>query len=91
MRLIQAGGIRLAYRESGPASAPPLLLLHALGENSADWDQVAAALAGSCHVYALDLRGHGQSDWPGTYTLELLRDDVLAFLDAWPRSYPAAS
>jgi 3-oxoadipate enol-lactonase len=82
LRLVQANGIRLAYRESGPASAPPLLLLHALGENSADWDQVAAALADSWHVYALDLRGHGRSDWPGTYTLALLRDDVLAFLDA---------
>ena len=82
VRLVQAGGIRLAYRESGPTSAPPLLLLHALGENSAYWDQVAAALADSWHVYALDLRGHGRSDWPGTYTLALLRDDVLAFLDA---------
>jgi 3-oxoadipate enol-lactonase len=80
--LVQANGIRLAYRESGPATAPPLVLLHALGENSADWDQVAAALAASWHVYALDLRGHGRSDWPGTYTLALLRDDVLAFLDA---------
>jgi pimeloyl-ACP methyl ester carboxylesterase len=57
VRLVPAGGIRLAYRESGPASAPPLLLLHALGENSADWDRVAAALAESWHVYALDLRG----------------------------------
>ena len=82
VRLVQAGGIRLAYRESGPASAPPLLLLHALGENSADWDQVAAALAASWHAYALDLRGHGRSDWPGAYTLTLLSDDVLAFLDA---------
>jgi hypothetical protein len=36
VRLIQAGGIRLAYRESGPASAPPRVLLLALGENSAD-------------------------------------------------------
>ncbi len=63
-------------------SAPPLLLLHALGENSADWDQVAATLTDSWHVYALDLRGHGSSDWPGTNTLALLRDDVLAFLDA---------
>jgi 3-oxoadipate enol-lactonase len=80
--LVQAGGIRLAYRESGPACAPPLLLLHALGENSADWDLVAAALAASWHVYALDLRDHGRSDWPGSYTLALLRDDVLAFLDA---------
>lgn len=82
VRLVQANGIRLAYRESGSASAPPLLLLHALGENSADWDQVAAPLAASWHVYALDLRGHGRSDWPGTYTLALLRDDVLAFLGA---------
>ena len=46
MRLVQAGGIRQAYRESGPASAPPLILLHALGENSTDWDEVAAELAG---------------------------------------------
>ena len=82
VRLIQAGGIRLAYRESGPVAAPPLLLLHALGESGADWEQVAAALSGSWHVYALDLRGHGRSDWPGRYTLALLRDDVIAFLDA---------
>jgi 3-oxoadipate enol-lactonase len=82
VRLVRANGIQLAYRESGPASAPPLLLLHALGEDSADWDQAAAALAPSWHVYALDQRGHGRSDWPGTYTLALLRDDVLAFLDA---------
>ena len=47
LRTVQAGGIQLAYRESGPASAAPLLLLYALGENSADWDQVAAALAAS--------------------------------------------
>ena len=80
--MVQAGGIRLAYRESGPASAPPLLLLPTLGESSADWDQAAAALAACLHVYALDLRGHGRSDWPGTHTLALLRDDVLAFLDA---------
>jgi 3-oxoadipate enol-lactonase len=82
VRLIQAGVIRLAYRESGPPSAPPIILLHAMGESSRDWEQVAAALSGSWHVYALDLRGHGRSDWPGTYTLALLRDDVIAFVDA---------
>jgi len=81
LQRVQADGIRLAYRESGSPAAAPAVLLHALGENSADWDQVAAALAASWHVYALDLRGHGASDWPGAYTLALLRDDVLAFLD----------
>jgi pimeloyl-ACP methyl ester carboxylesterase len=32
-------------------------------------------------VCAVDLRGHGESDWPDEYTGELMRDDVLGFLD----------
>jgi 3-oxoadipate enol-lactonase len=82
VQLIQAGPVRLAYRESGAASAAPVVLLHALGETADDWAQVAAALSRSWHVYAVDLRGHGRSDWPGQYTLPLLRDDVTGFLDA---------
>ena len=35
LRLVRANGIRLAYRESGSPAAPPVVLLHALGENSA--------------------------------------------------------
>ncbi|MBI0294314.1 alpha/beta fold hydrolase [Streptomyces sp. PRKS01-29] len=74
-------GIRLAYQVSGPPDAPPLVLLHALGEDASDWDEVAPVLARSRRVYALDLRGHGRSDWPGEYSLELMRADVLALLD----------
>ncbi len=81
-RLVDVRGIRLAYRVSGPPEAPPLVLLHALGENATDWEQVVPALAHSRRVYALDLRGHGRSDWPGDYSLELMRADVLQFLDA---------
>lgn len=77
-----AGGIRLAYRVSGPPGAPPLVLLHALGEGAADWGGVAPAFARDRRVYALDLRGHGRSDWPGAYALPLMRDDVIGFLDA---------
>lgn len=33
-------------------------------------------------MYAPDLRGHGDSDWPGEYAYELMRDDVRGFLDA---------
>lgn len=75
-------GLRLAYQVSGPQEAPPLVLLHALGENMTDWDVVVPVLARSRRVYALDLRGHGRSDWPGSYSLELIRTDVLRFLDA---------
>jgi 3-oxoadipate enol-lactonase len=75
-------GVRLAYRESGDPAAPPLVLLHGLGEDSAGWDEVAAAFAGQFRVIAVDLRGHGRSDWPGAYSLALMRDDVLGLLDA---------
>ncbi|WP_353946553.1 alpha/beta fold hydrolase [Streptomyces sp. HUAS MG91] len=75
-------GIRLSYEVSGPPDAVPLLLLHGLGEGAADWAPVAPAFARDHRVYALDLPGHGHSDWPGRYSLELMRDDVAAFLDA---------
>ncbi|MGH3379200.1 MAG: alpha/beta fold hydrolase [Actinoallomurus sp.] len=81
-RTVEAGGIRLAYRVSGPPDAPPLVLLHALGEDAADWDGVTPDFARHWRVYALDLRGHGRSDRPGDYSLELMRSDVLGFLDA---------
>ncbi|MEV0277995.1 alpha/beta fold hydrolase [Streptomyces sp. NPDC050610] len=79
---VDVGGIRLAYQVTGPPDAPPLVLLHALGENSDDWAAVTPALARGRRVYALDLRGHGRSDRPGAYSLELMRTDVVRFLDA---------
>ncbi len=59
-----------------------MVLLHGLGLDSSNWDRVAAGFAASHRVFALDLRGHGASDWPGTYSVEFMRDDVLGFLDA---------
>ena len=59
-----------------------MVLLHGLGSGAGSWDSVAGQLAGTHRVYALDMRGHGSSDWPGTYSFELMRDDVAAFLDA---------
>jgi pimeloyl-ACP methyl ester carboxylesterase len=59
-----------------------VVLLHALGAASADWAPVAEALAPAWRVYAPDLRGHGDSDWPGSYTIEQLTTDLTGFLDA---------
>jgi pimeloyl-ACP methyl ester carboxylesterase len=81
LREIVTGGIRVAYRAAGDPDAPPMVLLHALGENSTSWDGVTAFLAASFRVLALDLRGHGDSDWPGTYSFQLMRDDVFGVLD----------
>src|ERR1035438_1683580 len=79
---IVIGQVGLAYRVSGDPDAPPMLLLHALGDQGETWEPVAAEMAGAFRMYMPDLRGHGRSDWPGSYSLELMRDDILGFLDA---------
>ncbi|MFF1482506.1 alpha/beta fold hydrolase, partial [Streptomyces sp. NPDC058301] len=77
-----ASGIRLAYRAWGEAGAPPVVLVHGRGGSGADWTQVAEGLAATHRVHALDLRGHGLSDWPGSYSFEGFRDDLRGFIDA---------
>jgi len=58
-----------------------MVLLHALGERGADWDVIRSEFDPLYRVLTVDLRGHGDSDWPGQYTYELMRDDVLGMLD----------
>ncbi|HKA28417.1 MAG TPA: alpha/beta hydrolase [Candidatus Binatia bacterium] len=46
---------------------PLLLLLHGFLEHAHAWDLVAPRLAaGGYHVFALDWRGHGDSEWIGS-------------------------
>jgi 3-oxoadipate enol-lactonase len=77
-----SGGIRIQCQLSGHLGAPNMVLLHALGEQATSWNSVTPRLAPLFRVVNLDLRGHGGSDWPGTYSFELMRDDVIAVLDA---------
>jgi len=56
---VDVDGIDLTYRTAGEAGLPVVVLLHALGEDSSDWNAVVEALAPVNRVYALDLRGHG--------------------------------
>ncbi|MCT9088706.1 alpha/beta hydrolase [Streptomyces sp. ASQP_92] len=80
VRTVTVGGLRLAYRVWGDESAPPLVLVHGRGGDSRDWEVIAGRLAATRRVYALDLRGHGLSDWPGGYSFEAFRDDLRGFL-----------
>lgn len=75
------GDVRLAYEVHGRSDAPPLILLHALGEGRRDWAPVLDRFEERFRVFAIDLRGHGDSDWPGRYSLQLMADDVLRLLD----------
>lgn len=77
---VRLGELKLAYDVRG--DGPPLVLLHGLGERAASWDPVRDALAAACTTYAMDLRGHGESDRSGTYSHAAIEADVCGLLDA---------
>jgi pimeloyl-ACP methyl ester carboxylesterase len=60
---------------------PPLVCLPGTGATAEDWNVVAARLSRDRTVHAVDLRGHGRSEWPGIYSISLLANDVCGFLD----------
>jgi pimeloyl-ACP methyl ester carboxylesterase len=70
------------YVVHGEEGAPPIVLVHGMGWSVAAWDQVVPMLAERRRVYALDLRGHGDSVWTSTYSHEEMRDDLLEFADS---------
>jgi pimeloyl-ACP methyl ester carboxylesterase len=75
------GEIALNYAE-GPNAGPPLVMIHGGAAHWQGFLPIIPALAARWHVYALDLRGHGRSDWtPHRYRLDDYTDDLLAFLD----------
>ncbi len=61
-------GLKLHYAEWGePDHDETLVLVHGNRDQCRSWDFFISALASrmsrSCHVVAVDLRGHGDSDW----------------------------
>jgi 3-oxoadipate enol-lactonase len=79
---ISLAGETFHYRETGASDAPPLVLLHALGEQASHWDDFAAAVADRFRVLALTQRGHGRSPYTGGYSSARMSDDLLLFVDA---------
>ena len=58
--------LKLNYWDYGSNGKPLVVLVHGGLDHARSWDWVAARLLDDYHVYALDLRGHGDSEWsPG--------------------------
>jgi len=74
-------GVRLHLRDTGPRSAPVLLLLHGLGASLHTWEPWALALDSGYRVVRFDFPGHGLSaadtDYSDARTIRL----VEALLD----------
>jgi pimeloyl-ACP methyl ester carboxylesterase len=59
--------LSLHYLDWGNEEAPLLILVHGGRDHAHSWDWSAHSLRKYYHVIALDLRGHGDSDWsPGS-------------------------
>jgi pimeloyl-ACP methyl ester carboxylesterase len=85
---LDAGDVRLRGLLHQPADRTrpvPLVLLPGTGDTARTWDVVAAALGTDRDVLALSLRGHGDSDWPGAYGIDVMTADVERALDGWGR------
>ncbi len=58
--------LKLQFWDWGSEGKPVLILVHGGLDHARSWDWVARALRDDFHVYAMDLRGHGNSAWaPG--------------------------
>jgi pimeloyl-ACP methyl ester carboxylesterase len=80
-KFVQLDGLKFHYLDWG-GGGPPLLMLHGFTGHAHTWDHTAAALSDRYRVFALDQRGHGDSEWADVYGTRAMVDDVLRFLDA---------
>lgn len=66
---------------AGPRNGLPLLMIHGTGSRWQPFQSILPILAEHYQVYALDLRGHGQSSHtPGAYRLDDYTGDIHQFI-----------
>ena len=72
--------MKIAYRRGG--RGPAVLLIHGVGGDAGNWDDIAARLRERFDVIAMDLRGHGASDpIAGPLDAHALARDAVQVLD----------
>ncbi len=80
MPWVDAGEVALHYLHSGNKAGEPVVLLHELGGSSSSWTYLARELD-DYSVFAVDLRGAGQSEKaPGPYGIATLATDIAKFI-----------
>ncbi len=78
MPSLTVNNVKINYIEQG-AGDETIIFVHGLGGATGHWKGVLERLPEEYHAYTLDLRGHGQSEKPGSYQLAEFVQDVYAF------------
>jgi pimeloyl-ACP methyl ester carboxylesterase len=60
-------GLRIHYTDDGPASAPPLVMVHGFAASTHTWRPWTDRLSAEFRMIALDLPGHGLTRTPDNY------------------------
>ncbi len=83
-RSVTVNGLKLAYQEWGDPSAPPIVMLHGFGVSGHMFDEFAERMQDRYRLFALDQRGHGDSDWSesGDYSRDAFVEDLEGFRQA---------
>jgi pimeloyl-ACP methyl ester carboxylesterase len=85
LRITGHNGVQLAADAMGPRDATPVILVPGGGQTRRAWQRTVHRLAHAGYrVIAIDLRGHGESDWSpdGDYSLDAFVGDVVSTVRA---------
>jgi non-heme chloroperoxidase len=78
-----ANGLQVHYAEQGDPGGETILFLPAYADSWFSYSRVLALLPARYHAYAVDQRGHGDSERPACcYGVDDFAADAVAFLDA---------
>jgi pimeloyl-ACP methyl ester carboxylesterase len=76
-------GVTLSYVETGNPNGPAVVLLHGFTDSSFSYSRILPLLDKRYRYFAIDQRGHGDSERPETgYEMKHFASDVAAFLEA---------
>ena len=78
-----ADGCKLSVRCEGRGKQRSLVLVHGFGENNYSWGDIPDRITATHSVFAVDVRGHGDSSWDphGEYNLEKFVSDLTVVVD----------